>query len=81
MSGRINLLQLANRNLRVDLRALEVGVAEPLLDKAHIGTAFQHECGHAMTEEMIGARLSDVGSLDVLPSEMGEAAGSEAFTR
>lgn len=68
----MNLLQLANRNLSVDLRAFDAGEAEHLLDRAQVGSAFEHERGLRVAEEMTASSLSNIGASDVLPSEIGE---------
>jgi len=55
MCGGVDGLELLDRNERVDLRGLGVGVAEHLLDEAEIGATLEHESGHSVPERMAGA--------------------------
>ncbi len=44
MGCSVNFLQLPNRDLGVDLRCLQVRVAEHLLDEANVSAGFERQC-------------------------------------
>lgn len=56
MRRAVDLLKLADRHVRLDLRRLQVGVAEHRLDEADIGAAFQHQRRHGVAEGQWGRR-------------------------
>ena len=61
MRGAVHLLQHADRDVRVNLRGGQAGVAEHLLDEADVRAAFQHQRRHGVTEQMTRSRLADLG--------------------
>lgn len=54
----MDLLQLADGDVRVDLRGLQVGVAEHGLNEADVGAAFEHESRHNLAEEAAGLEIT-----------------------
>ena len=71
MCGRVDLLQLADRHVRVDFRcAREVGVSEHLLDVADVGSAFEHQCCHRVAERVAGTGFSQVRLRDVVTRQI-----------
>jgi hypothetical protein len=52
MRGGVDLLKLADGNLCVHLRALQVAMAEHLLDKANVRAPLQHQRGHGVPEHV-----------------------------
>ena len=50
MSRRVDLLQGAERHLGIDLRGLDVLVAEDLLDEADVGAVLVHVRRHAVAQ-------------------------------
>ena len=60
MRRAVDLLKLADRHLRVDLRRLQIGVAEHRLNEADIGAAFEHQRRHGVPEHVARAALADV---------------------
>ena len=60
MRGAVDLFQQADRDVRVDLRGGQVGVAEHLLDEADVGAAFQHQRRHRVAEQMARSGLADL---------------------
>ena len=72
---RVDALQLRDAHFGVYLRGREVGVGEHLLDKADVGSVFQHE-GGATVPEQVAAAMSDAGAADVLADEPGEVIGA-----
>jgi hypothetical protein len=57
MRGRVNLFQLADGNLRLNLRGFELGMAKHRLDVANIGTTLKHYRGHRVPEQVTTAAL------------------------
>lgn len=66
MRCRMDLLQLVDRQVGVDLRSREHGMAQDLLDKVDVRTVLQHQRRHGVTEQMAGTFLVDIGLLHVL---------------
>ena len=66
MRCRVDLLQHADGNVRVNLRRIEPRMPEHLLNKTDVGAAFEHQRGHRMAEQMARATLADARLFDVL---------------
>jgi len=62
MGRRVDLLKSAQRNLRVNLRGLDVLVAEDLLDKTDVGPVLMHVGRHAVAKQMAGPAFTDAGA-------------------
>ncbi len=65
MGSGVDFLQGLDGHLGVYLGGFEAGVAQHLLDEADIGSAFEHQGGHGVAEEVTGTlpvdtRLSDI---------------------
>ena len=55
----MDLLQLANRYLRIDLRCSQVRVAKHLLDVSNVCAVLEHERCHRLAEHVAGTLLAD----------------------
>jgi len=64
--GGVDLLQLLYRHPGVDLRGLQLGVAQNVLDVADVGSVLEPERGHGMPEDMAGPVHLDAGFDDFL---------------
>jgi len=71
-------LELVDGDVGVDLRRLEVGVAEEFLDVADVGATLEHQRRGCMPKEMAGALLPDAGGHHVVPGEL-DAGGSQEY--
>ncbi len=80
MRGRVDLLQLADRHVRIDFRGREFGVSEHLLDVADIGSAFEHQRCHRVAERVAGTGFSQVRLRDVIPRQITQRVGMERFS-
>jgi hypothetical protein len=65
MCGRVDLLQRADRHVRVNLRGLDVLVSEHLLDIADVRAAFEHVRRHRVPHQMTRAYLADIRGHEV----------------
>jgi len=77
MRGRVDPLQLPDRNLCVNLRGFQVGVAEHLLDVADVGAVLQHECRKTMAEHVAGAPLPDIRGVHVRTDKVAQVIQTE----
>lgn len=66
VSGLVDLLQLADRNMCVDLCGVEPHVAEHGLNVADVRASFDHQCRHRMAEDVARAVLADHRGFHVL---------------
>jgi len=57
MCGGVDLLQGPQSDVRIDLRGLDVFVAEDLLDEADVGAVLVHVRRHAVPQQMTGPGL------------------------
>lgn len=55
MRERMDLFELADADLRVNLRGVELCMTEKLLDKADTCAVFQHERGAAVPEQVVAS--------------------------
>ena len=62
----VDFLQVADAHLGVNLRALQLAVAEKLLDDADVRPVLEHVGGAAVPEEVAGAVPAGVAFLDDL---------------
>jgi len=67
MGGCVDLLQHANRNVRVNLCGVEPYVPEHGLDVSNVRASFEHQSRHGMAKDVTSAALSDPRRLHVLP--------------
>lgn len=51
MGCRMDLFELPDRDLRVDLRAPDVGVSQHLLDETEVGSVSAHQDRHDVVEQ------------------------------
>ncbi len=65
MGRGVDSLQSPYRNLRVDLRRLDIGVTENLLDVADVCPVLVHQCCHRVAEQMTCAALAQLGAGDI----------------
>ena len=68
----------------VNLGGVEPGVAEsrPLSgDEADVGPVFVHERDAGVAQEVAAAGLAQIGGIDVVAHELGEAVGREGFAQ
>ena len=70
MGGSVDFLQLANRNLRVNLCRRQISVSEQLLDKADVRAVLVHKRRTGMAEQMTGSLLADLGGLHVVADKL-----------
>ena len=77
--GGVYLLQGANCYLRVDLRGVQVFVAEYRLYVAYVRAALQHECCHCVAEQVARSHLACVRSDDVLAHGPRQVVATERF--
>ncbi|EEE35208.1 hypothetical protein RKLH11_3884 [Rhodobacteraceae bacterium KLH11] len=69
----MHLLELADGDLGVNLRGVEFGMSQKLLDVTDISPVLQHQCRTAMAEQVAGAALAGLGRADVTPHKLGHA--------
>ena len=69
MRGRVNLLQHADRNMRVDLSGVEPHVAQDRLNEANVRAAFERQCRHSMAEDVTRPAFADPSGLDISASQ------------
>jgi len=79
MRGGVDLLELLDREMRVELRRLELGVIEQGLDHPRVGSVLEHVRRAGVPEEVATARLADVGRVHVVADHLGQAVWSEGF--
>ena len=72
MGRRVDPFQLLDRDLGVDLRRRKFGVAEQLLDEADVRSAFEHEGGTGVPQQMAGAAFAKFRGVDVVADKLGE---------
>jgi hypothetical protein len=81
MSGGVDLLHLADRDLGIDLGidlgGAQLGVAKHLLDVPDVSAVFEHQRGHGVTEQVAGTGLAQRGAIDVFPHHLGEPVEGE----
>ena len=61
----VHFLEVLDRHLRIDLRHLQAGVPQHLLDCADVGTPFEHQRRHRLPEEMTRSLLPDLRRFDL----------------
>ena len=64
MGGRMDLLQLLDANLGVDLGGAQFGVSPELLDEPGVGSAFQHQRGAGVAQQVARAAFAEVGGVE-----------------
>ena len=67
----MNLLQLSNRDLRIDLGCSQVRVAEHRLDVPNVCAVLEHQCCHRVAEHVAGTLFADLGGLDIASDVFG----------
>jgi hypothetical protein len=72
MRGAMDLLQLADGDMRVDLSCFQVRMPEHRLDETDIRSAFEHQRGHRVTPQVAGAMLADVRRFHVATNDFGQ---------
>lgn len=80
MGALVDFLQLADRDVGVDLGGLEFGVSEDFLDEADVRAVLVHVGGQGVSEQVTGTAFADVGGLDVSADQLGQAHGREGFS-
>lgn len=73
----VDLPEAACRDVGVDLGRRDVCVTQHGLDVPKIGAALEHQCRHGMSEEVAGARLPDLGGVDVSVDQYRQPFGGE----
>jgi len=68
----MDFLQLADADLRVNLRGGQFGVAKHLLDKPDVGPILQHQRGHRVPEQVATAAFAKLGGVNVFPHHLRE---------
>jgi hypothetical protein len=76
----VDRLEGPDRDLDVDLRGSELGVAERLLDVAHVGPALEHQGCHGVAEEMAASSFSQLNLVHVITDQLGQRPRREAFS-
>ena len=71
---RVHFAQLGNRDFRVDLGRVQVGVPEHLLDEADVCTTFEHQRGATVPEQVTTA-FRDAGAAQVVHHDAAQAVG------
>jgi hypothetical protein len=54
--------------------------AEHRLNETEVGAAFEHHCGHRVSEKMAGAVFAGIGRFDVAANDFGQVVERERFT-
>jgi len=75
----MDLLELADTDLRVNLGGIELGMAQKLLDVADIGPVLQHQRGAGMAEEMTGTGFAQFRRIDVTPHQLRHPIGRKGL--
>ena len=70
MRRSVDLLQLAKRNLGVDLSRPDIGVAEHLLNEPNVGSIFMHQRSECVPKQVTRAGLSDFRLQNVSADEI-----------
>ena len=78
MRSRVHSLEPCDRDVRVDLRRLEIGVPQDLLQITDIVAAFVHERGHRVTKYVHVPGFRDAGAHDVAMQALGESRRPDA---
>ncbi len=73
--------QLGNGHGGVDLRGVEFRVAEQLLDKTDVGSAFEQMRRASMPQQMTAAGFAEVGGVDHLAHPVAKVAGGGVTVR
>ncbi len=60
----MDLLQRPDGDVGIDLRRLQLHMAEHLLDEADVGSVLVHQRGHRVAEQMAGPGLAQLGRVD-----------------
>ena len=79
MSFLVGFEQLAETDLGVDLRSIELGVSEYGLNGSYVRPVVVHERGHGVSVNVTCTRLADAGTLDVTTAVLGERIGINGF--
>ncbi len=66
MRGAVDGLQLANRDLGIDLRGLQRDVAQQLLNEADVRPTFQHHGGAGVAKQVAAAAFADSCTIQAL---------------
>lgn len=77
MRGPVDFLKIADGHVRVNLRSLEISVAEHRLNEACVRTAFEHQRSHRVTKHVARSLLVDLRRLHVHAHEFGEVVHGE----
>jgi len=81
MRGGVDLLELLDREMRVELRRLELGVIEQGLDHPRVGSVLEHVRRAGVPEEVATARLADVGRVHVVADHLREPVRREGLAQ
>ena len=77
MGGGVDGFQLLDADLGVNFGRAQFGVSQELLDEPDVGSAFEHQRGASVAEQVATATLADVGGVDQLPDKLSEPVGGE----
>ena len=68
----VSVEQLFEADTSVDLRGVELGVAQDGLNVSDICSRIVHQSGHGVAVDVAGSRFVDIGSLDVAATVFGQ---------
>ena len=75
----MDFAELDDGDVGVDLRGVEPGVSEKLLDVADVRAVLQHVGGARVAQHVAGAFPADVGCVDGAADQVAQEAGADAF--
>ena len=81
MRGPVDFLKLADRHMGVDLRGLQIGVAEHRLNETGVGAAFEHQRRHRVPEHVARSLLVDFRRLHVHAHQFGQVVQRKRLAR
>src|SRR5579859_571284 len=81
MGGGMDLLELADRDLRVDLRGGQLRVTQHRLDVTDVRAVLEHQSRHRVTEQVTRAALTEICGLNVSTHELREAVGCKRLAQ
>lgn len=73
----MDLFQLLDADLGVNLGRREFGVSKELLDEPGVGSAFEHQGGAGVAQQMAGTAFAQIGGVDVFADKLGEPVRGE----
>lgn len=81
MSPPVNSFEIADRDMGIDLRALDILVSQQLLDIADVDTVLEHVGCAGMPHEVAGSLLSDAGPAYIFTHQVGQGATLDTSPR